>query len=71
MADLLVDSDYPPLDTAAVAGLLLELEEDKERSITGYRDSAYASVVTGTRGDPGPLPWLLALADPKEGADAV
>ena len=70
VADLLAGSDYPPLDTAAVAGLLREWEADKERSITGYRDSAYASVVTGTLGAPGPVPWLLATADPDPGPDA-
>ena len=66
VADLLAGSDYPPYDVTAVAAMLEAWEADKERTIVGYRDAAYVSVVTGSRSEPGPVPWLLADRDAED-----
>jgi trimethylamine monooxygenase len=63
MRDLLAATDYPHLDVDHVARLFKEWEHDKEHSITGYRDRAYPSTLTGNMAPVHHTPWMQAMDD--------
>jgi trimethylamine monooxygenase len=64
--DLCAAVDYPQLDWDMAADLFKEWEHDKEHSITGYRNKAFTSPVTGTRAPVHHTPWIEALDDSME-----
>lgn len=61
--DLCALVDYPEFDLDMAAQLFKEWEHDKEHSIVGYRDKAFASPVTGTQAPVHHTPWLEAMDD--------
>jgi len=61
--DLLTLSDYPGFDLDLVRQHFVTWEHDKEVSITGYRDSSFASACTGTVGPPAHTTWWDELDD--------
>lgn len=61
--DLRVDTDYPKFDLRMMEQHFLRWEHDKEESITGYRDEAFDSAVTGTQAPVHPTPWWTAMDD--------
>ena len=63
MRDLLALTDYPHLDVAGVAALFKEWEHDKERSILGYRNHSYKSVLTGNIAPVHHTKWMEAMDD--------
>jgi len=63
MKELIPATDYPMFDLDAAAALFKVWEHDKEKSIMGYRDNAYASIMTGTLSPPHHTKWLDALDD--------
>lgn len=63
MRDLLSLTDYPHLDVDGVAALFKEWEHDKERSILGYRNHSYKSVLTGTLAPVHHTKWMDAMDD--------
>lgn len=63
---LIEATDYPSLDTDAVAALFKEWEHDKKNDIMGYRDKSYRSVLTGTLSPRHHTRWMEALDDSLE-----
>jgi trimethylamine monooxygenase len=63
---LIAATDYPDLDTAAVAVLFKQWEHDKEHDIMGYRNHSYRSVLTGTMSPRHHTRWMDALDDSLE-----
>jgi trimethylamine monooxygenase len=63
---LMAATDYPDLDTAAVAALFKQWEHDKEHDIMGYRNHSYRSVLTGTMSPRHHTVWMEALDDSLE-----
>jgi trimethylamine monooxygenase len=61
--DLCAAVDYPQLDWDMAADLFKEWEHDKEHSITGYRNKAFASPVTGTKAPVHHTAWIEAMDD--------
>ncbi|MEO0619759.1 MAG: NAD(P)/FAD-dependent oxidoreductase [Pseudomonadota bacterium] len=55
--------DYPQKDWDQAAANFVEWEHDKEHSITGYRNKAFKSSVTGTMAPAHHTPWLEAMDD--------
>jgi trimethylamine monooxygenase len=66
VAQLIAATDYPFLDTDAVAALFKQWEHDKEHDIMGYRDHAYRSILTGTLSPRHHTRWMEALDDSLE-----
>lgn len=66
VSQLIAATDYPTLDTAAVAALFKQWEHDKEADIMGYRDHSYRSVLTGTVSPRHHTRWMEALDDSLE-----
>jgi trimethylamine monooxygenase len=63
MRDLLALTDYPHLDVDGVAALFKEWEHDKEKSILGYRNHSYRSVLTGNLAPVHHTKWMEAMDD--------
>ncbi|ACK52489.1 Flavin-containing monooxygenase [Methylocella silvestris BL2] len=63
MRDLIPATDYPMFDLDKVAALFKEWEEDKVKSIMGYRDNSYVSIMTGNKAPPHHTKWMEALDD--------
>jgi trimethylamine monooxygenase len=63
---LIAATDYPDLDTEAVAALFKQWEHDKEHDIMGYRNHSYRSVLTGTMSPRHHTNWMDALDDSLE-----
>ncbi len=61
--DLVEHVDYAPCDWDMVADLFKAWEHDKEHSILGYRDKAFPSPCTGTKGTIHHTPWIEAMDD--------
>ncbi|WP_119459338.1 flavin-containing monooxygenase [Rhodospirillaceae bacterium SYSU D60014] len=55
--------DYPAIDFDLVAANFKEWEHEKVRDITGYRNTAYRSAVTGTMASIHHTTWLEATDD--------
>lgn len=64
--ELIEATDYPFLDTAAVAALFKQWKHDKHDDIMGYRDNSYPSVLTGTPSPKHHTKWMEALDDSLE-----
>ncbi|WP_181704944.1 NAD(P)-binding domain-containing protein [Chthonobacter rhizosphaerae] len=64
--DLIGATDYPMFDIKRVCDLFKEWEHDKEKSIMGYRDNSYVSVMTGNRAPVHHTAWIEALDDSLE-----
>jgi trimethylamine monooxygenase len=64
--DLLVATDYPPLDVDEVARMFKEWEHHKMENILTYRDHAFKSTLTGTLAPVHHTPWMKALDDSME-----
>ena len=63
VAQLIAATDYPFLDTEAVAALFKQWEHDKVHDIMGYRDQSYRSILTGTMSPRHHTRWMEALDD--------
>ncbi|HEY9211346.1 MAG TPA: NAD(P)/FAD-dependent oxidoreductase [Ancylobacter sp.] len=63
MKELIPATDYPMFDLDSVAALFKVWEHDKEKSIMGYRDNSYVSIMTGNMAPKHHTPWLEALDD--------
>ena len=63
MKELIPATDYPMFDLDRAAALFKEWEHDKEKSIMGYRDNSYVSIMTGNKAPPHHTKWLEALDD--------
>ena len=63
MKDLVKDIDYPKVDLGECAAMFKVWEHQKEESILGYRNHAFASPVTGTRAPVHHTEWFKALDD--------
>jgi trimethylamine monooxygenase len=66
VSQLIAATDYPFLDTEAVAALFKRWEHDKEHDIMGYRDHSYRSILTGTVSPRHHTRWMEALDDSLE-----
>ena len=66
VSQLIAATDYPHLDTDAVAALFKQWEHDKHHDIMGYRDHSYRSVLTGTVSPRHHTRWMEALDDSLE-----
>jgi trimethylamine monooxygenase len=64
--DLCGLTDYPDFDIEACRDMFKEWKRDKKASITGYRDKAFPSPVTGTMAPVHHTPWLKAMDDSLE-----
>jgi trimethylamine monooxygenase len=64
--DLVQPTDYPTFDLDAVARYFKRWLGEKEEDIVGYRDEAYASVLTGTKASRHVRPWYEELDDSAE-----
>ena len=61
---VLIDAtDYPSFDIPAVNKTFLEWKYHKKEDIMGFRDNAYASLMTGTMSPKHHTPWIDALDD--------
>lgn len=56
-------TDYPTFDVKGVCETFVKWEHDKERDIMGYRDCAYASLMTGNMQPVHHTKWVEALDD--------
>jgi trimethylamine monooxygenase len=64
---VLIDAtDYPSFDIPAVNKTFLEWKHHKKEDIMGFRDNAYASLMTGTMSPKHHTPWIDALDDSLE-----
>ncbi|MEO0826180.1 MAG: NAD(P)/FAD-dependent oxidoreductase, partial [Cyanobacteria bacterium J06642_9] len=63
VVDLANCVDYAPCDWEMTVDLFKEWEHDKEHSILGYRDKAFASACTGTKAPVHHTPWIEAMDD--------
>lgn len=61
--DLAALVDYPKFDIDHTVKMFVDWEHDKEHDILTYRNSAFASAVTGTTSPSHHTPWLAALDD--------
>jgi len=61
--DLAAVVDYPPFDIDATVKMFVDWEHDKEHDILSYRNSSFASAVTGTPSPSHHTPWLAAMDD--------
>ena len=66
VAQLIAATDYPFLDTDAVAALFKRWEHDKQDDIMGYRNQSYRSILTGTLSPQHHTRWMEALDDSLE-----
>lgn len=63
VAELAAATDYPDFDLAATVACFKAWKKDKQVSITGYRDKAFRSPVTGTMSPLHHTPWVEAMDD--------
>jgi trimethylamine monooxygenase len=56
-------TDYPPFDIDSTVASFKAWKKDKQTSITGYRDKAFPSPVTGTMSPVHHTPWVEAMDD--------
>jgi trimethylamine monooxygenase len=63
VAELAQATDYPPFDIPSTVKSFKQWKKDKEASITGYRDKAFPSPVTGTLSPLHHTPWVQAMDD--------
>lgn len=64
--DLMKLTDYPDFDVDGVNRTFEEWEHHKVESIMGYRNNAYASLMTGTMGTLPSKPWQEEMDDSME-----
>jgi trimethylamine monooxygenase len=56
-------TDYPDFDVASTVASFKAWKKDKQKSITGYRDKAFPSAVTGTMSPTHSVKWVEAMDD--------
>ncbi|OLT32127.1 NAD(P)/FAD-dependent oxidoreductase [Rhodococcus sp. BGS-1C] len=64
--DLVDRTDYPEFNVEKQGELFKQWKRDKKNDIMGYRNSSYASTLTGTMAPPLPSDWLHILDDSSE-----
>ncbi len=64
--ELMADTDYPGFDVDAANEVFYAWKKHKVKGIMGFRDNAYASVITGTMAPLHHTPWKDALEDSME-----
>lgn len=61
--ELIAVTDYPDFDVDGVNRTFMEWEHHKHDDIMGFRNNAYASLMTGTMSPAHHTPWLEAMDD--------